>query len=79
MNDKQSENFVEINESFELDETKEIIYTDYTDEKILDVNGNELTQEELIKSIDEAENGEFYTVEEMRERFEKWKLEKYGK
>jgi hypothetical protein len=77
-NESLGENFVKTDEYFVLDESKEIIYTDYTNEKIIDVNGNEITQEELINSIDEAENGKFYTIEEMRERFEKWKAEKFG-
>lgn len=74
--DSDKNNFVE--DDFELDESKDIIYTDYNDEKIYDVNDKELSQEELINSINDAENGNFYTIEEMKQRFEEWKLLKFN-
>jgi hypothetical protein len=36
----------------------------------------DLTKEELIASIKEAENGKFFTIEEFERDFEVWKREK---
>jgi len=62
----------DLDKYFLLDETKEIIYTDYNndnEDKIYDVNGKELTQEELINAVNKAENSNFYTIEEIKEKF----------
>jgi predicted transcriptional regulator len=36
------------------------------------MDGNSISQDELIKGIEEAEKGPFYTVQESMENFELW-------
>ena len=40
--------------------------------------GLDMTQEEFIARVRKAEEGPFYTLEEIKQKMQEWKAQKYG-
>lgn len=50
--------------------------TDHKKSKNLATPGKPMSEEDFACLIKEAEEGPFFTVEESKEKFEKWRLER---
>lgn len=42
------------------------------------LSGLDMTQEEFIARVRKAEEGPFYTLEEIKQKMQEWKAQKYG-
>lgn len=42
------------------------------------LSGMDMTKEEFIARVRKAEQGPFYTLDEIRQKVQEWKAQKYG-